>query len=269
MRTLDEWAGLPCVSGPQWAGVRSLATTREGGVGEAPYDTFNLGDHVGDDPLAVRRNREHLRAVLPGAPLWLRQVHGVAVHDADAGNQIAAENRSIEADAAVTMQPGRVLAIMTADCLPVVLTDTSARVLGVAHAGWRGLLDGVLERTLAQMQTRLSEAQGGTSDALAWRAWIGPAIGPQAYEVGEDVHAGFLARAPEAASCFLPVGWKPGKWWMDLPALAAQRLRRAGVQEVEWCGFCTATDRRFFSYRRANVTGRIATLAWLDEAFPG
>lgn len=254
MKTLP----LPTVDGPQWPGVSLFTTTRSGGVGVAPYDSLNLGVNAGDLPDAVHENRKRLRAALPGEPLWLTQVHGVEVVDADAAP--AAENspQPPRADAAVTSRPGQVLAILTADCLPVAIADLDGRVLGMAHAGWRGLAGGVLENTLAAARAKHGAARG-------WRAWIGPAIGPQAFEVGADVYHAFVTEDSGAQNCFVPYPGRPGKWLADLPALAERRLRRAGVEQVLQSGLCTHADAaRFFSYRRDGATGRIATLAWIE-----
>ena len=174
-----------------WPGVQFFCTTRAGGVGRVPFATFNLGMGVGDNVATVAENRRRLRQVVPAEPYWLRQVHGWRVMDADAGvgpqsatapGAVSTQQGVVppEADAAITTQPGRVLAILTADCLPVVLADTEGRVLGVAHAGWRGLAGGVLEATLQAMRERCPEAR-------AWRAWIGPGIGASAFQVGDDV----------------------------------------------------------------------------------
>lgn len=272
------------VTGDAWHGVRYFCTTRSGGVSAAPYDSLNLGWHVGDDPANVHENRRRLRAMLPGEPLWLQQVHGADVVDADAGvvDGAAASARhggvvasppaashihqavvpgftgEPVADAAVTSRPGRVLAIMTADCLPVVIADVQGRALGVAHAGWRGLAGGVLEQTLAQLRRRCPQAQG-------WRAWIGPAIGPQAFEVGQDVFQAFVDQRPEAGAYFR-AGATPGKWLADLTGLAAMRLHAAGVDQVQSSGMCTVLQAgQFYSYRRHSVTGRMATCAWLCD----
>ena len=256
-----DWAG------PSWNGVRAFCSERAGGVSLAPYAGLNLGIHVGDDPLAVAENRARLRARLPADPCWLDQVHGIDVFDADVlpgshALEYAADQTSPwhppRADAAITRTPGRVLAILTADCLPVVIVDEAATTLGAAHAGWRGLVGGVLESTL----TRMTRAAGGSP---SWKAWIGPAIGPQAFEVGADVRDAFLTDDAGNASCFVPRADVPGKWWADLPELAARRLRRAGVAQVELSGRCTVSEpERYFSYRRDGQTGRIATLAWLS-----
>lgn len=242
------------VSGLPWAGVQYFCTTRSGGVSLAPWESFNLGQHVGDDPQAVKDNRARLRLTLPAAPLWLDQVHGTAVWDAD--------DRTVplppQADAAVTMQPGRVLAIMTADCLPVVIADVQGRVLGVAHAGWRGLVAGVLENTLAHMRERVP-------DASAWRAWIGPAISQAHFEVGDEVYQAFVGQDARLAVYFVADPSRD-RWRADLPSIARHRLFHAGVQQIECCGRCTyGEEHRFFSYRRQARTGRQATLAWLGN----
>lgn len=248
---------LDVVYGPPFAGVRYFTTTRAGGVSEGPHASFNLGWHAGDAAAAVAENRRRLHAVLPAEPLWLRQVHGVRVIDADAA--AAPHPDEPEADAAITVTPGRVLAVMTADCLPVLIVDAAGRALGVAHAGWRGLANGVLEQTVAALRRALPQA----SD---WRAWIGPGIGPEAFEVGADVVAAFAPDGDAARACFQPHPTHPDKWLADLPALAALRLRRAGIGEVHCSGLCTVADpARFFSYRRDGQTGRMALLAWLDR----
>jgi YfiH family protein len=263
-------------AGPCWPGVRAFCSERAGGVSLPPYAGLNLGIHVGDEPAAVAENRARLRDHLPADPVWLDQVHGIEVHDADAsalpdarhGVESAGRSQSAKAtrapahppraDAAITTTPDRVLAILTADCLPVVIVDDEATVLGVAHAGWRGLAAGVLESTLARM------ASANTGASPRWRAWIGPAIGPTAFEVGADVRDAFMTDDPGSAGCFVARAGVAGKWLADLPELAARRLRRAGVTTVELSGRCTVTEpSRYFSYRRDGATGRIATLAWL------
>ena len=204
--------GLPVVTGQQWAGVEYFCTTRAGGVGVAPHDTFNLGRRAEDNPDTVAENRRRLRAALPAEPLWLRQVHGADVVDADD----PATPQEPAADASVTARPGRVLAVMVADCLPVVIADDAGRVLGVAHAGWRGLSGGVLERTLAAMRAKASDAGG-------WRAWVGPGIGPDAFEVGRDVLDAFMADDPATESYFRPGRACPANGWptcLDWPSSA-------------------------------------------------
>ncbi|SAI11667.1 Laccase domain protein yfiH [Bordetella ansorpii] len=242
---------LPVVGGQRWQGVRYFCTTRGGGVGTAPHDTLNLGLRAGDRPGVVDENRRRVRAVVPSEPLWLRQVHSADVVDADTDVR-----HEPAADASVTTRPGRVLVAMAADCLPVVMADDQGAVLGVAHAGWRGLAGGVLENTLAAMRAKAPDARG-------WRAWVGPGIGPSAFEVGEDVVRAFSDGDAEAAAFFVPRPEAPGKWLADLPGLARLKLVRAGVAEPELSGLCTVTDPRFFSYRRDKETGRMAALAWL------
>jgi YfiH family protein len=246
---------------PQWlrpAGVRVVVTTRRlPGASRAPFDAFNLGARGGDDPAAVAANRAALVTLLglPSPPCWLRQVHGTDVFDADACAGAADAPAGADepvADAAVTRRPRRVLAILTADCLPVVFCADDGSALGVAHAGWRGLAGGVLEATLAAL---------GVPPARTI-AWLGPAIGPSSYEVGEELRAAFIATDASAAAAFTPT--RPGHWHCDLQALARGRLGAAGVRNVQGGGFDTRTDARFYSYRRDGATGRFATLAWLD-----
>lgn len=237
---------------PDWpapARVRSLQTTRCGGVSLAPYDSLNLGLHVGDDRQAVEANRALLGAQLPSEPLWLEQVHGTRVVELGGGEA------SLCADAVVCRQPGRVGAIMTADCLPVLFCNQDGSVVGAAHAGWRGLLAGVLENTLAAMavpeQTIL--------------AWLGPAIGPDAFEVGAEVRAAFLERDAGALSCFKAAGGE-GKYCADIYALARRRLQACGIEAIHGGGACTFSDRaRYYSYRRDGRTGRMASLIWLED----
>lgn len=234
---------------PEWpapANVRALVTTRHGGVSSGPYASFNLGGHVGDSPVAVAQNRAILRACLPGEPLWLEQVHGTVVADA------CEPSRGQCADASVATQPGGVCAVMTADCLPVLFCDETGQVVAAAHAGWRGLVAGILEETLSRMKVPPQSVM----------AWLGPAIGQSAFEVGQVVFDAFVAIHPGDAVAFLP-GVAAGKWQADLFALARRRLARAGVERVYGGGICTHSDpERFFSYRRDGVTGRFATLVW-------
>lgn len=245
--------GLPVVTGPAWAGVNYFCTTRAGGVGVGPYDSLNLGRRAGDVAETVEENRRRLRAAVPVEPLWLRQVHGHEVADADRADLEAEPGL----DASVTSQPNRVLAIMAADCLPVVLSDLDGRVLGAAHAGWRGLAGGVLENTLALMRAKAPDLRG-------FRAWVGPGIGPEKFEVGADVVHAFCEQDASASTFFVPRAEQPGKWLADLPGLARMRLLRAGVADVTLSGLCTVSDaQRFFSYRRDGLSGRMALLAWL------
>jgi YfiH family protein len=242
---------------PDWpppARVQALVTTRRlPGCSEPPFDAFNLGLRNGEAAATAGANRALLvRAFdLPSPPRWLRQVHGTAIADADALARGAAPAGEPEADAAITRTPGRVLAVLTADCLPVLLCAEDGSAVAAAHAGWRGLAAGVLERTIAAL---------GTEPARLL-AWLGPAIGPASYEVGEEVRAAFAAHDGASTAAFLPT--RPGHWRCDLYALARQRLAAAGVARVSGGDFDTFTDARFYSHRRDAVTGRFATLVWL------
>ena len=235
---------------PDWPAprrIRALSTTRMGGVSTGPYAYFNLGAHVGDDPTSVAANREDLQKQLGNAqPRWLKQVHGVRV--------ASDRDSSLEpADASMTRQAGIACVVMTADCLPVIFCDRQGARVAAAHAGWRGLAAGVLEATLKSMET---------TDVLAW---MGPAIGPQAYEVGNEVRQAFVTQSAEAAKAFAP-GRTEDKWWCDLYMLARQRLAAAGVKDIYGGGLCTFTDQeRFFSFRRDGECGRMATLVWLAD----
>lgn len=238
---------------PDWPAppnVRACVTTRRGGVSVAPYDGFNLGDHVGDDPAAIAENRRRLRARLPAEPYWLQQVHGVRC--VEAGTKGDGElGEIVTADASFTRAPGVVCAVLTADCLPVLLCDTAGSVVAVAHAGWRGLLAGVLESTVAAMGVR-----GGQL-----LAWLGPAIGAANFEVGAEVREAFVAHDAAAAAAFIPRGQH--KWLGDLHELARQRLAALQIRRVASADFCTVRDQtRFYSFRRDGVTGRMATLIW-------
>lgn len=244
---------LPLIR-PDWpapAAVRACVTTRAGGVSAPPYDALNLGAHVGDAADAVVENRARLRRLLPAEPVWLNQVHGIEVADVD--HDDVASGAPPVADAAVARQPGRVCAVLTADCLPVLLCDESGSVVAAAHAGWRGLLGGVLEATLERMAV----------PPHATLAWLGPAIGPQAFEVGDEVRAAFIAQEARASRGFVPAA-QAGKWMADLYLLARQRLERAGVTRIHGGGLCTHSDaERFYSYRRDGQTGRLASLIWI------
>jgi hypothetical protein len=236
-------------------GVHACVTTRSGGVSLPPFDSLNLATHVGDDPSAVAENRARLRALLtlPSEPLWLNQVHGVAV--ADERTATSCSDECATADASYTDQPGVVLAVLTADCLSVAFASADGRELAVAHAGWRGLAAGVLESTLARFKAPPESIQ----------AWIGPSIGPRHFEVGAEVRSEFVASLPAAETAFVPTG-VPGKYLADLPALARQRLARAGLAQIGGGDLCTVSlSDRFYSYRRdGGRTGRMATLIWRD-----
>jgi YfiH family protein len=235
---------------PDWPappGVRALSTTRRGGASAAPWDSFNLGDHVGDAPLAVAANRALLRRQLPAEPVWLSQVHGTRCVDA------AMAAPGIEADASFTRRRGVVCAVLTADCLPLLLCDDRASVVAVVHAGWRGLAAGVVEAAVGAMAV--------PGERLM--AWLGPAIGPQAFEVGGEVRERFLAQDPQAAEAFATKGG--GKWLCDIHRLARRRLDALGIRQIAGADSCTFGDaERFFSYRRDGVTGRMASLIWLE-----
>lgn len=237
---------------PDWpapANVKALITTRHGGVSSGAFAGCNLGMLAGDDPQSVAENRARLRRLLPQEPKWLKQVHGTRVVDAD-DLGIAPE-----ADAAIARRAGTVCAVMIADCLPVLLSDRAGTVVAVAHAGWRGLSGGVIENTVDAMR------HAGAGELLAY---LGPAIGPQAFEVGADVRDAFLRRGPDAAQAFASRG--AGKWLADLFMLARQALARAGVTAVHGGGLCTHSDpARFFSYRRDRITGRMAALIWRER----
>ena len=235
---------------PDWpapARVRACVTTREGGVSLPPYEGLNLGSHVEDDPLAVERNRQVLTDALSCRPAWLSQVHGVRVVEAN-------PNRVDEADASWTAEPGIASAVLTADCLPALFCDRAGTKVAAAHAGWRGLANGVLEATLDALALPPREVL----------VWLGPAIGPAAFEVGPEVREAFLASHPEADQAFQPSA-NPGKFMADIYRLARIRLAARGVQAVYGGGFCTVSDPRFYSYRRASRTGRFASLVWLAD----
>ena len=250
---------------PDWpapAHVHAGMTTRAGGVSRPPWDTMNPAAHVGDDPAAVAENRRILRAALPAEPLWLNQVHGVAVAGCGEVAGCPGEAAGPEApcaDASIARQAGQVCAVLTADCLPVLFCDRAGSVVAAAHAGWRGLVSGVLEATVARMAVPPGEIM----------AWLGAAIGPEAFEVGDEVREAFISRHPLAAVAFRPalpgtLDGAPRKWLADLYALARIHLAAVGVAEVYGGGLCTHADaRRFFSYRRDGVTGRMASLIWL------
>ena len=235
---------------PDWpapAGVKACVTTRTGGVSLAPFDSLNLGDHVDDSPEAVAENRRRLTERFSIQPAWLKQVHGIAVAHADPG-QVAT------ADASWTATPGIACAAMTADCLPVLFCDRAGTRVAAAHAGWRGLAAGVLEATLDTLAVP-------AGDVLVW---LGPAIGPQAFEVGPEVRETFVRQVPESARAFVP-GAHEGKLMADIYELARLRLAARGVTAVYGGGLCTVTDPRFFSYRRHPRTGRFASLIWLER----
>ncbi len=229
--------------------VRAVITTRAGGVSAAPFDSFNVGFSTGDDPEAVRENRRRLAALLPREPAWLRQVHGAEVVDAD-----RPPGNAPRADAQIAIGPGVVCAIQIADCLPVLFCNREGTLVAAAHAGWRGLAAGVIDNTVAAL------ARAGTP-ANDLMAYIGPGIGPRAFEVGEDVREAYVSRDRGAGDAFVAQG--AGKWLADLPALARRALTRCGVNTFYGGNLCTYSDPvRFFSYRRDKTTGRMVALIW-------
>lgn len=258
--------GLACLT-PVWpclpGNIGALSTLRTGGFSAAPYDDgaggggLNLGVHVGDDAATVAANRTRLATLLPREPAWLTQVHGTNVVDAGAANVVGAPP---EADASITTNAGTVCAILTADCLPVLLCDSRGAVVGAVHAGWRGLAGGVLQRTVAAMRA------AGADEILAW---LGPAIGPRRFEVGADVLAAFEAGASGEAraqvrAAFRAIDGSPGKYLADIYALARHVLAADGIDRVSGGEHCTVTDAdKFYSYRRDGVTGRQASLIWI------
>ncbi|NOL49364.1 peptidoglycan editing factor PgeF [Pelistega europaea] len=285
---------MELVTGTKWSGVNYGTTTRDmKGVSVAPFDCFNLGLHCGDNPEHAQANRHVLEATLPSRPIWLNQVHGIAVLDADSTFEYPPQ-----ADAALTMQQGRVLAIMTADCLPVVIADDAGTIVGAAHAGWRGLQAGVLENLVDKMRQKVPDAR--------LKAWIGPAISQPVFEVGGEVYAAFVQATPALKTFFIAYGeevdWSKtrfvhllhalhknndkvsdtlshnhsfspqfkqpakGKYLADLAGIAEYKLRQKGLNEVIQSNQCTYLQKdKYFSYRRENPTGRIVTLAWLGE----
>lgn len=239
---------------PDWPApenVRSAVTLRQGGVSQQPFDSLNLGDHVGDNPNHVEQNRETVKAELglPEMPPWLTQVHGTVVFNADNNR----ENQSLEADAIGSHQANKVCAVMTADCLPVLFCTRSGNSVAAAHAGWKGLHAGVLEDTVKYMNC---------DDNSEIFAWLGPAIGPNVFEVGDEVREAFMKKHLACEEAFV-AREVPGKWLADIYHLARIRLKSAGVQEIYGGGECTYSDHgRFYSYRRESVTGRMASLVW-------
>lgn len=246
---VPDWKGIP-------DNIGAFFTSRHGGVSLPPYHDgsaagagLNLASHVGDDPKHVERNRALLRSILPAEPAWLNQVHGAVVVDAEHAAGVP------DADASFACRRNVVCAVQTADCLPVLFCDMAGRTVAAAHAGWKGLASGVLENTVRRMQ-----AEGG--DEIL--AYMGPAIGPQQFEVGDDVPAAFAARGLHVRHAFRPIAGQPGKYLADIYSLARSVLENVGVTRVDGGGFCTVTEpHRFYSYRRDGVTGRMAALIWL------
>lgn len=235
---------------PDWPApvrVNACVTTRSGGISAEPFTSLNLGLHVDDDPVAVAKNRQRLVSQVGCQPAWLSQVHGVVVTEAD-------NSRVVEADASWTETPGVACAVMTADCLPVLFCDQAGTRVAAAHAGWRGLASGVLEATLDALALEPSETL----------VWLGPAIGPEAFEVGPEVREAFVSQQPQAAEAFIP-SRNAGRFMADIYQLARIRLAARGVTAVYGGGFCTFSDPRFYSYRQAARTGRFASMVWLAD----
>lgn len=253
MEGLGSYADVRVATGPAWPGVSYFCSTRQGGVSQGEWASLNVGLHTGDDSDHVTENRR--RITPPGSRvIWLNQVHGTAVYDTDQAD--AGDASDADMDAAVTSRYDCVLAIMTADCLPVVLGSSDGQVIGAAHAGWRGLAGGVLENTLAALQAK-HQGPGVPS----WRAWIGPGISQACFEVGDEVRRCFVDADPAAAPFFAP--GRQGKWQADLPAIARHRLVRKGVARVDVSTLCTySRPDLFYSYRRDGMTGRMVTFAW-------
>ena len=247
------------VISPEWpapASVRAAFTLRIGGASEPPFDTLNIGAHVGDDAQAVAENRRRLRDALrlPAEPAWMDQVHGVEVLELDQPESAHRVAGIARADAAFARRLGNVCAVQVADCLPVLVTTRDGAVVAAAHAGWRGLAAGVLEATVRRLAV----------EPRALIAWLGPAIGPAHFEVGDEVRRAFLAHDPAASGAF--VANARGRWQCDLAALARARLAALGIDEVFGGDWCTHADRsRFFSYRRDGRCGRMAALIWREQ----
>ena len=235
---------------PDWPApvqVNAYSTTRLGGYSKAPYDSFNVADYVGDDTQAVTYNHNTLIQKLPSQPIWLKQVHGIQILKA------SPEHRYCTADASFSTQAGQVCVIMTADCLPVLFCNRSGTCVAAAHAGWRGLAHGILEKTIQHLAVPTQELL----------VWLGPAIGPKAFEVGDEVRTAFINFLPQATDAFTAHGDK--HWLADLYLLARQRLAHQGISAVFGGDFCTYTDKkRFYSYRRDKITGRMASMIWLS-----
>ena len=235
---------------PDWPApptVKALITTRLGGVSGGFYESMNLADHVNDAEQCVVVNRTLLREVLPGEPAWLRQVHGTNVVVADEVTEL------VDADASYTRKPGVVCAVLTADCLPLLVCDRAGSHVAAIHAGWRGMSNAVIEQAIEAMAVPPSELL----------VYLGPAIGPESYEVGEDVLEAFLSDDDETATAFMPR--ENGKWLANLYELAKFRLWRMGIEAIYGGDYCTMKDLRFYSYRRHHITGRMASLIWLDR----
>ena len=239
---------------PAPANVYAGTSWRQGGISQGTYASLNLAMHVGDERRAVLENRHRLG--LPAEPVWLNQVHGLTVVDAGKVME-GASDQAIEADASYSNVSGVICAVLTADCLPVLLCDRAGSRVAAVHAGWRGLAAGIIEHTVMALQLPAEQLL----------AWLGPAIGPQAYEVGDEVREAFVQRDADDHAAFRP--GRPGHWWMDIYLLARQQLSHMGVSEVYGGDHCTYLDKEnFYSYRRDGVTGRMASVIWFKSNEP-
>jgi YfiH family protein len=248
---------------PSWPAphqVQSLISTRLGGLSQAPYDFLNLGDHVGDSPELVSRNRDLLRAHLPSNPIWLQQIHSTIVSIPD--QRIEVTGQPIVADAIISITPNEVLTIVTADCLPILFAANDGSIIGAAHAGWKGLCAGILENTVSAMLSVRPHLK--SSDLYAY---MGPAIGPKCYEVGEDVYSAFQASSVGIEKGdFQDIPNRKGKYLANLYSIATNRLLALGLKQVDGGQMCTFSDlENFYSYRRNAVTGRFASLIWITQ----
>lgn len=249
---------------PQWEApvqVNAFVTTRSGGISSHPYASLNLGEHVGDDLGNVLANRLAVRAHLPSDPIWLNQTHSTTV-STPASRKLLGSGIPIDVDASITNIPGEVLAIMTADCLPVLISSMDGTVVGAAHAGWRGLCAGVIENTVSEMRKLAPKL--ACDDFIAW---LGPAIGPQSFEVGHDVVKAFEdVGTHKQQSAFMAIDGRPGKYLADIYQLASERLSGLGISKIAGGDRCTVIeDQDFFSYRRDGKTGRFATFIWISK----
>jgi YfiH family protein len=240
--------------------IKAFCTTREGGVSKPPFNSLNLGLNAGDHFEDVLQNRSILKAHLPTGPIWLKQIHGVTVSTPASRQNLV--DGPFEADALVSNIPNEVLAILTADCMPVLFASKYGDVIGAAHAGWRGLSGGVLENTIREM---CSLSKGLRPQDIT--AWMGPAIGPTAFEVGQDVLQAFSSQSQAVLSeAFRPIVGSPEKYLANLYLLAQDRLRSLGIEQIYGGEFCTVNDpMHFFSYRRDKDTGRFASLIWISD----
>jgi len=247
---------------PDWQipeNIKTLITTRQGGVSKPPFDSFNLAEHVEDNAYDVQCNRHKLLTCLPAAPFWLNQVHSNRVVDAAGVRSVA----GMDADGSYTIEADQVCAVMTADCLPLLICNRQGTAVAAVHAGWRGLLNGIIEQAVNKV---LSAVQCQSEDLLVY---LGAAIGPEKFEVGEDVRRAFLQRASDKKKsqyCFTAIDSLPSKYLADIYQLARIRLQQQGVENISGGNYCTYTDQNtFFSYRREGKTGRMASLIWLEN----